>query len=285
MDKLLCCTACGVQGEAKCACGKGLTYMPAGKAAALAFKAHPDWSNRRIAEAVGVSDKTIAAAREPTAENSAVEKRVGKDGKARKPRQSKPNQDDAKMARSKQNTPVLDKARNIVRSMIEAGESTNSRKLQEEHGISHVHFETAIAAERARLEAFKEVEIDPTTLSKSAQEKLAAAMRQYRKKLEVEIDAKVRAEAKARIERLILPGLKERQADAECITNARKRGIFKKEEYNAILRCVHPDRSPSIEEKNEAFRILHEKRLLLLSNADDPKKYPKMPTIDEFYRD
>ena len=53
-------------------------------------------------------------------------------------------------------TPVLDQARAIVRPMVEAERATNSRTLQAEHGISHAHFETAIAAEKARREALKE---------------------------------------------------------------------------------------------------------------------------------
>jgi hypothetical protein len=83
-DNLLCCTQCGVQTEAKCACGKGYSYVPASKAAALAVAAHPDWSNRRIAEAVGVAPATIDRLRSTASNEAVVVKRVGKDGKARK---------------------------------------------------------------------------------------------------------------------------------------------------------------------------------------------------------
>ena len=52
--------------------------------AAKAVAAHPEKSDRTIAKEIGVSDKTVAKARKATAEKSAVAKRIGRDGKARK---------------------------------------------------------------------------------------------------------------------------------------------------------------------------------------------------------
>jgi hypothetical protein len=43
------------------------------EAAALAIAAHPEWSNRKIAKAVGVDKKTIARARNRTVNNLTVE--------------------------------------------------------------------------------------------------------------------------------------------------------------------------------------------------------------------
>jgi hypothetical protein len=85
MTLILHCTACGMQGEVKCSCAKPYAYISARKAAALGVATHPDWSDVRIAKTVGCSDKTVAAARNPTSENSEVEKpkRIGRDGKKR----------------------------------------------------------------------------------------------------------------------------------------------------------------------------------------------------------
>ncbi|SIN88804.1 hypothetical protein SAMN05443247_00475 [Bradyrhizobium erythrophlei] len=61
-----------------------LMYVPASKVAKAAIEANPQKSNRAIAAETGVSKDTIRRAREATGANAPVEKRVGKDGKARK---------------------------------------------------------------------------------------------------------------------------------------------------------------------------------------------------------
>jgi hypothetical protein len=76
------CSECGVEAAAACDCGA--PYVPAGVAAANAVAAHPEKSDRAIAAEIGVSDKTVGKARRATAEYSAVDTRVGLDGKARK---------------------------------------------------------------------------------------------------------------------------------------------------------------------------------------------------------
>jgi transposase len=64
--------------------GCGAPYVPASQRAAAAIAASPGKSDRAIAAEIGVSDFTVRKARKRTASNLAVEKRVGKDGKARK---------------------------------------------------------------------------------------------------------------------------------------------------------------------------------------------------------
>ena len=55
-----------------------------------ALEREPSKSDRAHAEELGVSDKTVAKVRKSTAEGSAVNKRIGKDGKARKQPAAKP---------------------------------------------------------------------------------------------------------------------------------------------------------------------------------------------------
>jgi len=64
------------------------------------------------------------------------------------------------------------------------------------------------------------------------------------------------------------------------------KGVFKQAEYNAILRCLHPDAQPSVEQKDEAFRLVHEKRLVLLSAKEEtkPTTYPPLPTAEELLK-
>lgn len=52
-----------------------------GKAAALGIVAHPDWSDRRIAEAVGCGVMTVGRMRKSGVPNGTPEKRTGRDGK------------------------------------------------------------------------------------------------------------------------------------------------------------------------------------------------------------
>ena len=76
------CSKCGAKAKPGCQCG--VAYVPAHVFAAKAVAAHPEKSDRTIAKEIGVSDKTVAKARKATAEKSAVAKRIGRDGKARK---------------------------------------------------------------------------------------------------------------------------------------------------------------------------------------------------------
>lgn len=76
------CTGCGATVDAACDCG--VPYMPAGQRAAAAIEANPHKSNRAIAEEIGVSEGTVRSVRKSTAQDYAVEPRVGMDGKVRR---------------------------------------------------------------------------------------------------------------------------------------------------------------------------------------------------------
>jgi hypothetical protein len=79
----LACVQCGAEANASCSCGK--PYVPKQQRAAEAVAAHPEKSNRAIADDIGVDEKTVRQARASTADQSAVdEPRTGKDGKTRR---------------------------------------------------------------------------------------------------------------------------------------------------------------------------------------------------------
>jgi hypothetical protein len=74
---------CGAETHAACSCGA--IYRPKAQQAAEAVAAHPEKSNRAIAEEIGADEKTVRQARDSTADQSAVEgSRIGLDGKKRK---------------------------------------------------------------------------------------------------------------------------------------------------------------------------------------------------------
>jgi hypothetical protein len=64
-------------------CQCGVPYVPKTMRAAEAVKAHPEKSNRMIAEEIGVHPSTVDEARKQLPGDPAVEKRTGLDGKAR----------------------------------------------------------------------------------------------------------------------------------------------------------------------------------------------------------
>lgn len=260
------CTACGMRTQTKCSCGKPYDYIRAAEAAARAVAAHPDWSARRLAETVGVAPNTIIAA-QAGVQNCTPEKRIGRNGKAQASHKRRP---------SKQ-----DKVQDAVDALVRDGKPVSRKKIGEEHGVGETTVHFAIAKAQGKLEA--EPEIRPEDLSISARQKLEAAMRQYQNKLDAEFDWRVRSDIKRRVDELVMPSLREREEDAALVIKARK-GVFKPEEYRAILRCIHPDAQPTIEQKNEAFRLVHEKRIVLLSEKDDanPKVYRNLPSVDEF---
>jgi len=252
------CTVCGVEGEAKCHCGKTYAYIPAHKAAELAIKAYPDWSNRKIAEAIGVSFETIRRAR-PIDTNASVEKRLGRDGRKRGKR--KPNR-----------KPGEKQAQRSINLRPDAWEEI--KRKAEAANVSTAAYIGAV---------LQQAELDLATLPKTAQDKLDAFRRQYQRELDRQFEEAVHKEIKRRVDEYVAPRFLERERDADrCRQAQRSKGVFKKEEYNIILRCVHPDLSPTVEQKNEAFRLLHENRLLLLSEKDDPRTYPPLPTAEEF---
>jgi hypothetical protein len=82
----LICTGCGAETNATCNCG--MDYKPKSVRAREAVEANPEKSNRAIAAETGVDEKEVRRQRakleESTADMSAVEERVGLDGKTRK---------------------------------------------------------------------------------------------------------------------------------------------------------------------------------------------------------
>jgi hypothetical protein len=127
--------------------------------------------------------------------------------------------------------------------------------------------------------------VDPTveldTLSMTAREKISCAIRQHQRELDAQFEVRVQTEIQRRVRELVMPTFREQEEDAALIIKSRK-GVFSQAEYNAVLRCLHPDLNPSTEQKNEAFRLWHARKLTLLSDKDDPRQYRALPTIEEF---
>jgi len=193
----------------------------------------------------------------------------------------KPKADKPKRASSDRKTPVLDRAREIVRPLLQGNEACNSRTLQDEHGISHVHFETAIAVERALRD---EPPIDVATLSKSAQEKLAIMVKRERQKLEVEIRRELHVEYQKWLADLLV-GYRKKEAHHNIII-AQHRGVLTTAEYNLLWSCLHPDsrKSTSEEKLHKAFQLFTKLEKLMVEVKDPVAKYGNLPRAEDLDR-
>jgi hypothetical protein len=260
------CAKCGVMTEAKCGCGVG--YVTASNAAAAAVKANPEKSDRAIAAEIGVGLGTVQRARKAVDPNGSPEKRTGRDGKnyPAKPKGSK---------RTRQ-MPKLDEAVRIIRPLFDAGKPFSERTLTKEHGISHGTLAAAVAYLKGQREASSDPIIDPATLSLSAQEKLAAALRQQKQIHERTFQRRLEEEVSKWIEETTIASYVEEiskiRADIE-----RRTGIMTAANYKLILRCLHPDNSASTRMREEAFVLWEKLRYRFCDNTEMPVPLRGMP--------
>jgi hypothetical protein len=161
--------------------------------------------------------------------------------------------------------------------MLEAGEAISPHSLQEIHGISHVTFDMAITAELARRQAIEE--LGAATWTKTAQEKIDAAIRQHKKNLDFQFERRVQDEVRLRIENMVLPSLRKREDNANRVIRARH-GVMSKRTYVKILSCLHPDRVEGELLKKrfeQAFHAFKDLELLLVAEAEKPRPGNDVP--------
>jgi hypothetical protein len=259
------CAKCGVVSEPRCDCNVG--YITAGEVARRAVAANPEKSDRAIAAEIGVSQPTVGKARKAAAaagdKNLSSAKRTGRDGKS------------YPASRRTKRMPKLDEAVRILRPLYEAGTPFNEKTMLKEHGISHGTLAAAVAYLKGHHEATSEPIIDITTLSKTAQEKLAAAQRQIRRHLEAEHAARlyglaeeVRQQVLTRNKEYLatLNKMEEEAAETKRTYREfmdRQKKIFSRDEYRLVVMCVHADAAISEDKRNEATRLLLAKRFAL----------------------
>jgi uncharacterized protein YerC len=252
------CAQCGVIVKAQCGCGVG--YITAGKAAAQAVKAHPEKSDRAIAEEIGVGTMTVSRARKATVPNGTVEKRTGRDGKARK--QPKPSK-------------VSDEQRDrIATKVLDQGKTW--KEVTAEEGVSA----TVLRRSKAYLEGKRDGQadpiIDPTTLSLSAQEKLAAALRQQKAIHEREFQQRLEDGISRWIEETTIASYADEYSKIRSDIEGRT-GIMTAANYKLIQRCLHPDNSASPKMRAEAFVLWEKLKYRFCDNTEMPVHFRVMP--------
>lgn len=193
----------------------------------------------------------------------------------------------------------VEKARLVVRPVVEAGLTIDPEKLSKQSGFSEPTIERAYDWERARWEALQEaaatapppvptpvpepipepvpVPLAPAvtaTLPPATQEKLAALEARLTKRLELAFEDRIQAELKKRIEENVLPYYKDKLAKAELLMKSGK--PFTNQEYISLLRAFHPD-SSSPEYRTAAFRLIKEKEPLLRPEEKDKPLTSRLP--------
>lgn len=257
----LVCSKCGAEGLAGCDCGEEyLRYANKTPKAeqvveALRNPTNASKSDRAIAAELGVSQPTVSAVRKATDKNLSVEKRVGRDGKARKrPNRAAPSMEKVRAAQSLRG---------------------NRDAVAKQLGVSHAAVDTGRAEQRARDELLNELNVDPETLSMTAQAKLEVAKQQHLREAMKTLEARMRGldeEVRQRVlkgtaDRLVMLEEMERKARIDEAHNERMRNnfrpIYTEAEYKTLLKTAHPDNSASKAVREEALRLLTSKKLQL----------------------
>jgi hypothetical protein len=136
----------------------------------------------------------------------------------------------------------------------------------------------AVAYEQGRRAAQAEPEIEQAALSLTAQQKLDAAIRQHKRKLDIEFEQRVQDEYRKRMND-VLPEFKEQQEHYERVIKNRK-GILSRADFKKILSRLHPDNVQGGESKRrneEAFHIFKRLELQLLDEKAAPTPVIDMP--------
>jgi hypothetical protein len=138
-------------------------------------------------------------------------------------------------------------------------------------------------AEIERLKAAPPRRREAEQLSMTAQEKLGTAIRQHKRKLDMEFEVRVLDECKRRLNEMSLPQYAKELAELERSISNRK-GIMDRATFRKIRACLHPDRVQDEGLKKsfaEAFRLFSELEKRVLDEKQSPTEFRKMPRTYE----
>lgn len=117
-------------------------------------------------------------------------------------------------------------------------------------------------------EIVRGAEIELAQLSLSAQQKLETAIRQHKRKLDLEFEERVQKEYQDRLNEF-LPEYHKKLADAEAVIKARE-GVMSRRQYRKIWACLQPDRGASMEMLTEAFIAFEKLEPVLVNEIEAP---------------
>jgi IS30 family transposase len=168
-----------------------------------------------------------------------------------------------------------------IATLSDAGLS--AAEIGKEMGLCERAIHQSLEHVEIKREAQRDPIIDPATLSKTAQEKLASAMRQHQRKLDADYERRLREGIRAGIQKAleatVLPYYEEKLALYEQVTKARK-GLMKKADFNKIRFCLHPDQymNRTKEQRNAATQLWEKLEVVLVAEDEKPTTFDfKMP--------
>src|SRR5262245_2671369 len=231
-------------------------------------------------------DAKVEAGEEPTRADvmRAAKEATAKPEHKRKTDKPKNEHKSTRGGRLSAPTPELDRTREYVRADVAADKPIDKIKVAKELGVSPPTVDTAIQAEKAVIkDRAANTAMDPSHLSKTAQEKLDAAIRAHKKKMDAEYQERITAE----VRQLVMTTLKmhnEAYLQSQKIIKARK-GVMTRAIYKKILACLHPDRvqDPVLKTRyQDAFATFTELEKILLDEKESPTTFRQMPrTMEE----
>jgi hypothetical protein len=178
--------------------------------------------------------------------------------------------------------PKQDKIQDVVDALVLAGESVSRKKISEQFGVGEHTVQLAIAKAEGRRAERDEPQIDRDMLSLSAQAKLDLAIKQATKRLEIEIEQRVRTENLKWLKSQ-LDQYNENARHYQQVLSVR-RGIMNRNDYRAILSCLHPDRiqDSALKKRYEhAFNLFTKLEKVLLNEKESPTPSSGLPTTVE----
>ena len=152
-------------------------------------------------------------------------------------------------------------------------------QIAAETGIGQRQVRHVVEREQIRREAKAEPDIAPADLSMSAQEKLDSAIRQHKRKLDLEFEKRVVDGIRERMDEIILPHWKKQIEQAKTLYEKRK-ALMDKETFNTIRRALHPDSRNAISDKKlgDAFDAFMALEKYLLNEKESPTPFGDIPS-------
>lgn len=203
--------------------------------------------NRQIAKKLNVGHDTVAKAKKLAKEAPDLAEKVKKGEMTLGAAYKKMTGKDANLADHYAATKVV--------AAFDRG--LTLKQIAAETGIGQRQVRHIVDDEKKKRKAIADAkpDIDAKTLSMSAQEKLETAVKQHKKKLDSEHDERVRVEAVARADEVIVFALDRAKKEARDMQATlalahkviqQKGGLMTKVTYNLIRSCLHPDSRKSV---------------------------------------
>jgi len=230
-----------------------------------------EWTMQRIAEALSVSQATVTRDLNSNLftmnKSNSHQKTAGNPKGAGRPKGTL--RPDLRMN-------ATPKAEAAAKAVLDEGKSY--AEVEAATGFSGTVLRSAIAREEGRREVLADPEVRPEDLTLSAQQKLEAAIRQHKKKLDLEFEESVRQTVLSRTKDRF-EWMKKKEEWANRIIGSHK-GIFSRQDYRKILACLHPDHN-SFQFAAEALQAFSKQEKVLVKPEPPVLSGPPLPTLAE----